>query len=102
MVAMRALTASITPCPRELDEAVWMPVDQFLDPKGNILNRVPLCLALGRPLPDDYKPAVNAAKSGADGDGWHPWHWSEVAMPSRVNPSKVLRVYHGTAPVADA
>ena len=78
------VSTAITPCAREIAEAVWMPVDEFLSPAVTLINRVALCVALGRPLPADY-PKSPLGDTGVI---------QEVDMTSVLNPAQTYKVYY--------
>ena len=95
---MKALTTDIKPCSREISEAVWMPIDEFLSPSIYVLNRVGLCLALGRPLPKDYTGSefwsIADARSHSMTPDQRATSFAEVEMMSIVNPTKSFKIYH--------
>ena len=94
---LKALSTELKPCPREIAEAVWMPIQEFLSAPAEvgILNRVAVCLAAGLPLPADYKPqplqdATPEQTAGAI---------AEHEMGSLLYKSKMFKVYHAATPV---
>ena len=90
---MRALSTDINMCSREIAEAVWMPIDDFLSPSTYILNRVALCLALGRPLPEEY------VRDGITDEVPVECGLVERTMTSLVQPDKSFKVYHAASAI---